>query len=86
MYTPIKMSKEEGMKKREFTENVLNNDLFPHCSTKTHKIYFLGYMIHQLLLTSYGWRKTDDRDSYKNKRIDLAGHLSIICSEITLIN
>ena len=76
MYTPIKMSKEEGMrKKREFTENVLNNDLFPHCKTKTQKIYFLGYMINQLLLTSYGWRKTDDRDSYKNKRIDLAGTL-----------
>jgi len=76
MYTPIKMSKEEGMqKKKEFTENVLNNDLFPHCATKTQKIYFLGYMINQLLLTSYGWRKIDDRDSYKNKRIDLAGTL-----------
>ena len=76
MYTPIKMSKEEGRKKKsEFTQNVLNNDLFPHCSTKIQKIYFLGYMINQLLLTSYGWRKTDDRDSYKNKRIDLAGTL-----------
>jgi len=76
MYTPIKMTKEEGLKKkREFTENVLNNDLFPHCASKTQKIYFLGYMIHQLLITSYGWRNTDDRDSYKNKRIDLAGTL-----------
>ena len=76
MYTPIKMSKEEGFKKKcEFTQNVLDNDLFPHCETKIQKIYFLGYMINQLLLTSYGWRKIDDRDSYKNKRIDLAGHL-----------
>ena len=76
MYTPIKMSKEEGLqKKTEYTENILNNDLFPHCATKVQKIYFLGYMINQLLLTSYGWRKIDDRDSYKNKRIDLAGTL-----------
>jgi len=76
MYTPIKMTKEDGiLKKREFTKNVLNKDLFPHCGTKTQKIYFLGFMINQLLMTSYGWRKTDDRDSYKNKRIDLAGTL-----------
>ena len=76
MYTPIKMSPEEGRKKkREFTKNVLNNDLFPHCKSKTQKIYFLGYMINQLLSTSYGWRKIDDRDSYKNKRLDLAGTL-----------
>ena len=49
MYTPINMEKEEGeRKKREFTQNVLDNDLFPHCSTKTQKIYFLGYMTNQL--------------------------------------
>lgn len=76
MYTPIKMTKEVGiLKKREFTQNVLNNDLYPHCETKTQKIYFLGFMINKLLRTSFGWRKPDDRDSYNNKRIDLAGSL-----------
>jgi DNA-directed RNA polymerase II subunit RPB2 len=76
MYTPIKMSKEMGeLKKREFTKSVLDNDLFPHCPNKTEKIYFLGYMINKLLRTSFGWRKPDDRDSYSNKRLDLAGSL-----------
>jgi len=76
MFTPINMEKEEGeRKKREFTQNVLDKDLFPHCSTKTQKIYFLGYMTNNLLQTSFGWRKIDDRDSYINKRIDLAGVL-----------
>lgn len=76
MYTPINMEKEQGeRKKREFTQNVLNNDLFPHCPTETQKIYFLGYMTNKLLATSFGWRKTDDRDSYLNKRIDLTGTL-----------
>ena len=76
MYTPIKMTKEEGQKKKmEFTKNVLENDLFPHCEKKVQKIYFLGYMINKLLQTSFGWRNPDDRDSYNNKRIDLAGSL-----------
>ena len=76
MYTPINMTPEEGYKKkREFTVNVLENDLFPHCKTKTHKIYFMGLMINKLLQTSLGRRKCDDRDSYKNKRIDLTGSL-----------
>ena len=76
MYTPIKMTKEVGiLKKQEFTQNVLNNDLFPHCETKTQKVYFLGFMVNKLLRTSFGWRKPDDRDSYNNKRIDLAGSL-----------
>ena len=76
MYTPINMDKEEGaLKKKEFTKNVLENDLFPHCPTEHQKIYFLGYMINKLLRTSFGWRKCDDRDSYMNKRIDLTGTL-----------
>jgi len=76
MYTPINMTPEEGYKKkREFTVNVLENDLFPHCKTKTHKIYFMGLMINKLLQTSLGRRKCDDRDSYKNKRVDLTGSL-----------
>ena len=76
MFTPINMEKEAGIKKkREFTVNVLENDLFPHCKTKTQKIYFLGYMVNKLLQTSFGWRKSDDRDSYLNKRLDTTGIL-----------
>ena len=75
-YTPMNMDKETGArKKREFTVDVLNNDLFPHCKTLTQKLYLIGYMANKLIQTSFGWRPPDDRDSYLNKRIDLTGTL-----------
>ena len=76
MYTPINMTPEQGkQKKLEFALGVLNNDLYPHCHNHQQKIYFMGYMTNLLLQTSFGWRKTDDRDSYVNKRIDTCGIL-----------
>jgi DNA-directed RNA polymerase beta subunit len=76
MYTPINMDKETGIRKKyEFTTDILTNDLFPHCNSPTHKIYFLGYMTNRLLQTSFDWVKQDDRDSYLNKRVDLTGSL-----------
>jgi DNA-directed RNA polymerase II subunit RPB2 len=76
MYTPMHMDKDTGnRKKSEFTTEVVNNDLFPHCSTMEQKIYFLGYMTNKLLRCYYGFINTDDRDSYLNKRIDLTGTL-----------
>jgi DNA-directed RNA polymerase II subunit RPB2 len=76
MYTPINMDKETGSKKKkEFTVEILNNDIFPHCKTLKQKLYFLGYMTNQLIQTALGWRKIDDRDSYINKRIELTGTL-----------
>ena len=75
-YTPINMDKEKGaQKKREFAVEVLNNDLFPHCTTKAQKLYMLGYMANKLLQTSLGWIAPCDRDSYLNKRIELTGTL-----------
>jgi DNA-directed RNA polymerase beta subunit len=76
MYTPINMDKETGIKKKhDFTMDILNNDLFPHCHNAVQKIYFLGYMANKLLKASFEIIKTDDRDSYVNKRIDLTGTL-----------
>ena len=76
MYTPINMDRETGIKKKhEFTMEILNNDLFPHCQNSVQKIYFLGYMTHKLLLASFDIIKQDDRDSYLNKRVDLTGTL-----------
>jgi DNA-directed RNA polymerase II subunit RPB2 len=76
MFTPINMDKEAGLKKKyEFTMDILNNDLFPHCHDETQKIYFLGYMTNKLLKCSFEWTLPDDRDSYLNKRIDLTGVL-----------
>jgi len=75
-YMPIGMDKETGAKKkREFAIEVLNNDLFPHCSTLPQKLYLLGYMAKKLIQTSKGWIPLDDRDSYLNKRIELTGTL-----------
>lgn len=76
MYTPMNMDKEQGaIKKREFAEEVLENDLFPHCHNKTQKIYFLGYMIFKLFKCYLKLSPVDDRDSYINKRVDLTGTL-----------
>jgi len=75
-YTPLNMDKETGIrKKREFTIDVLDNDLFPHCHTLKQKLYLLGYMAKKLIQTSLGWTPPDDRDSYLNKRIELTGTL-----------
>jgi len=75
-YTPINMTKEKGAKKKqEFTHDVLNNDMFPHCRTLTQKLYMLGYMTMKLIKTHMGWLPYDDRDSYVNKRIELTGTL-----------
>ena len=75
-YTPINMDKEKGAKKKhDFTVDVLNNDLFPHCKTLKQKLYLLGYMAKKVILTSLGRLPTDDRDSYINKRIELTGTL-----------
>ena len=76
MYTPMNMDKEAGAaKKRTFTQDVLGNDLFPHCHSAIQKIYFLGYMVNRVLRCSLDMAKQDDRDSYVNKRVDLTGAL-----------
>jgi DNA-directed RNA polymerase II subunit RPB2 len=76
MYTPINMDKETGAKKKhEFTLDILNNDLFPHCHSMEQKIYFLGYMANKLLMAYFDIIKQDDRDSYLNKRVDGTGTL-----------
>ena len=76
MFTPMNMDKEAGaLKKRGFAQDVLNNDLFPHCHNMTQKIYFLGYMVNRLIKSSLDISKQDDRDSYVNKRVDLTGAL-----------
>uniref|UniRef100_A0A6C0KQY1 DNA-directed RNA polymerase n=1 Tax=viral metagenome TaxID=1070528 RepID=A0A6C0KQY1_9ZZZZ len=73
-FTPINMDKETGaLKKHQFTLEVLQNDLFPHCQTVKQKIYLLGYMANKLMQASFEWIQADDRDSYINKRVDLTG-------------
>ena len=76
IYNPINIDKETGLKKkREFTMDVLDNDIFPNCKCNIKKIYMLGYMTNILLKTSCGLLPQSDRDSYTNKKIDLTGNL-----------
>lgn len=53
--------------------------MLPHVGTdefcETKKAYFIGYMVHRLLLAALDRRPCDDRDHYGNKRLDLAGPL-----------
>ncbi|KAI2798827.1 hypothetical protein RDWZM_007221 [Blomia tropicalis] len=66
-------------KRVKYTKEILQKEMLPHvgvsdfCETK--KAYYLGYMVHRLLLAALGRRELDDRDHYGNKRLDLAGPL-----------
>ena len=61
--THVGMDKETSATlKRNFANEVLNNDLFPHCRTTEQKIYFLGYMANCLLRCSLGLETVSDRD------------------------
>ena len=75
MYTSTpNIDKEQGMiNKRKFTNDILTQDLFPHCQSQVQRIYFLGLMAHKLLCVKFELIQPDDRDSYKIKRVDLVG-------------
>jgi DNA-directed RNA polymerase beta subunit len=49
--------------------------MLPHVSiapyNETKKAYFIGYIVHKLLMSSIGARRPDDRDHYAQKRLDL---------------
>ena len=76
IFTPLNMDKETGIQKKiQFANDVINNDLFPHCRNRIEQIYFLGYMVLKLLKCYNGLIECDDRDSFVNKRIDLTGNL-----------
>ncbi|VDD91228.1 unnamed protein product [Enterobius vermicularis] len=70
------VTKEQRIK---YAREILQKEMLPHvgisdfCETK--KAYFIGYMVHRLLLAALGRRELDDRDHIGNKRLDLAGPL-----------
>ncbi|XP_062183913.1 DNA-directed RNA polymerases IV and V subunit 2-like isoform X2 [Phragmites australis] len=49
--------------------------LFPGISGNKNKALFLGYMVKCLLMAFTGKRKCDNKDDFRNKRLDLAGEL-----------
>ena len=67
-------------KRIKYAKEILQKEMLPHvgvsdfCETK--KAYFLGYMVHRLLLASLGRRELDDRDHY-GKEIYLKIYIGI---------
>ena len=75
-YTPLTSDKDKNSKKKnDFLNDILLNDLLPHCKEKKEKLYLLGYMVKKVIMVSFGWIPCDDRDSYINKRIETTGSL-----------
>lgn len=60
---------------QESVEECLKTYLFPNLSGFKQKARFLGYMVKCLLHSFIGRRKVDNRDDFRNKRLELAGEL-----------
>ncbi|GHP02192.1 DNA-dependent RNA polymerase II [Pycnococcus provasolii] len=63
----------------KYAKEILQKEMLPHVGigeyNEAKKCYFLGYMVHRLLLCHLNRRREDDRDHYGNKRLDLGGPL-----------
>lgn len=62
-----------------YAEKLLREECLPHMGITQEdlekKSFFVGYMIHKLVLTHMNRRPVDDRDHFANKRMDTAGSL-----------
>ena len=64
-----------------YATQLLERDFVPHVATdnsasaRQRKCFFLGYVVHRLLMAATGRAGEDDRDHFANKRLDLAGPL-----------
>ncbi len=61
--------------KYEYTKNIVKKDLLPHLNTDLKKIHFIGLMINNLIKLSLNLIQPTNRDSYINKRMEVAGVL-----------
>lgn len=59
----------------ESVEECIRNLLFPNLTGFKQKARFLGYMVKCLLQAYTGRRKVDNRDDFRNKRLELASEL-----------
>lgn len=59
----------------ESTREFIDNNLFPSLAGAKRKARFLGYMVKCLLQAFSGRRKCDNRDDFRNKRLELADEL-----------
>ena len=61
--------------KYEYTKNIVKKDLLPHLNTDLKKIHFIGLMVNNLIKLSLNLIEPTNRDSYINKRMEVAGVL-----------
>jgi len=59
----------------ESFDEYISKYLFPTISGHREKALFLGYIVKCLLLGYFGKRKCDNKDDFRNKRLDLVGEL-----------
>jgi DNA-directed RNA polymerase II subunit RPB2 len=66
-------------KRIAYAKDVLQKELLPHIGigemTESKKAFFLGYMVHRMLLVALGRQPQTDRDNYAVKRLRMAGPL-----------
>ncbi|PIA28537.1 hypothetical protein AQUCO_06900065v1 [Aquilegia coerulea] len=60
---------------KETPQECMEKYLFPSLCSFKQKALFLGYMVKCLLQSYSGQRKCENRDDFRNKRLDLAGEL-----------
>jgi len=71
----IKKRMTNNQNKKNQIENMLDYYFLPHMKTHKSKAFLLAHMIQKLILAYIGKVQEDDRDHFKNKRIDLPGDL-----------
>ena len=59
----------------ETVDDLIDTYLFPNLRSRRQKASFLAYMVKCLLEAYRGLRKVDNRDDFRNKRVELAGEL-----------
>lgn len=76
-------------RKDRYIEHIIGSEVLPHMGLGTSraaceaKVLYLGHMMHRLLLVHLGLRQVDDRDDFKNKRVDAPGHsLSLLFRQL----
>lgn len=65
-------------REKEYAFQVIENETLLHLgigTSKKEQAYYFGHMVRKLLLTVVKARGEDDRDSYSNKRVEVAGLL-----------
>lgn len=63
----------------QYAREIMQKELLPHvgvaANNEVKKAFFMGYVVHKMLMCSLGRLEEDDRDHFGKKRLDLAGPL-----------